>query len=83
MAMFRKTCGLLAIAAVVLALEDTGWSQCAMCRTALANSPEGQAVAEGFRSGIIFLLAAPYAIIGSIAVGVLRAFRRKGGTAGR
>ena len=39
----------------VLALEGTGWSQCAMCRTALENSPEGQAVAEGFRYGIIFL----------------------------
>jgi len=76
MAMFRKTCGLLAIAAVVLALEGTGWSQCAMCRTALQNSPEGQAMAEGFRHGIIFLLAAPYAILGSIAVGLVRAFRK-------
>jgi hypothetical protein len=80
---FANLLRLLVVAAVILSIEGTGWSQCAMCRTALANSPEGQAVAEGFRSGIIFLLAAPYAIIGSIAVGVLRAFRRKGGTAGR
>jgi len=68
-------CGVLV---AILALEGTGWSQCAMCRTALANSPEGQAVAQGFNQGIIFLLAAPYAIIGSVAVGVIRAFWKKG-----
>jgi TRAP-type mannitol/chloroaromatic compound transport system permease small subunit len=67
---------LLLVAAVVI-LEGVGWSQCAMCRTALQNSPEGQAVAEGFRYGIVFLLAAPYAILGSIAVGLTRAYVRK------
>lgn len=69
----------LAVLAALLVLHGTGWSQCAMCRAALANSPEGQAVAGGFRHGIIFLLAAPYAIIGSIAFGVVRAFRNKDG----
>lgn len=67
----------VSVGAMMMALEATGWSQCAMCRTALQNSPEGQALAEGFRYGIIFLLAAPYAILGSIAVGVVRAFRQK------
>ena len=73
----RKLRGALAFVAVVLLLEGTGWSQCAMCRTALQNSPEGQAIAEGFRQGILFLLAAPYAILGGIAIGVIRAFRKK------
>ena len=76
---FKKTGIALAVIAAVVVFEGTGWSQCAMCRTALQNSPEGQAVAEGFRYGIIFLLAAPYAIIGSITVGVVKAFWGKRG----
>ncbi len=73
----RRTIGALGAAALVLAMEGTGWSQCAMCRTALENSIEGQAMAEGFRYGIVFLLAVPYAIAGSVGVGLLRAFRKK------
>ena len=78
MNLLKKTGVGLAVVAAILVFEGTGWSQCAMCRTALQNSPEGQAVAEGFRYGIIFLLAAPYAILGSIAVGVVKAFWTKG-----
>ena len=48
-----------------------------MCRTALENSVEGQQIAEGFRHGVIFLLAAPYAILGSITYGVARAFKKR------
>lgn len=77
MAILRQARGFFLVVALVLVLEGTGWSQCAMCRTALLSSPEGRALAEGFRYGIIFLLAAPYAILGSIAVGVVRHFRKK------
>ena len=73
----KTTCIVLAVTSGLLLFEGTGWSQCAMCRTALQNSPEGRAVAEGFRYGIIFLLAAPYAIAGSIAVGVVRWFWKR------
>lgn len=69
---FERVLLAVAVLAVALALEGTGWSQCAMCRTALENSPEGQAMAEGFRQGIILLLAAPYAILGAIGIGVIR-----------
>ena len=78
MSFLRKTGIALTVVTAILTLEGTGWSQCAMCRTALQNSPEGQAIAEGFRYGIIFLLAAPYAILGSIAVGVARWFWKTG-----
>ena len=50
-----------------------------MCRTALEGSPEGRAMAEGFQYGILFLLAAPYAILGSVGIGLLRAYRKKSG----
>jgi hypothetical protein len=73
----RKALAIISFFAVVLLMEDTGWSQCAMCRTALQSSPEGQVIAEGFRKGIIFLLATPYAILGSIGFGVFRAFKKQ------
>jgi hypothetical protein len=77
MNIIRKTTVALGVVVTVLVLEGTGWSQCAMCRTALENSVEGRAIAEGFRYGIVFLLVVPYAIAGSIGVGVFKAFRKK------
>lgn len=77
MNLIRRAAFLAAIVAVIFIFREPAWSQCAMCVTALQNSPEGQAVAAGFRHGIIFLLAAPYAIIGSIAIGVVKAYWKK------
>jgi hypothetical protein len=77
MAIRKGILRLLLLAGVVLSLQGVGWSQCAMCVTALQNSPEGQALAEGFKHGILFLLVVPYAIMASVAVGVTRAFLRK------
>jgi hypothetical protein len=48
-----------------------------MCSTALASSPEGQALAGSFRYGIGVLLVAPYIILGSIGYAVFRAYRKK------
>lgn len=73
----RKVLGIVSVLAVVLMLEENGWSQCAMCRSALENSAEGQAAAAGFRKGIVFLLAVPYAILGGIGFGVFRAYKKQ------
>jgi hypothetical protein len=51
-------------------------AQCAMCRTALA-SPEGQHLAAALRSGILLLLAAPFATFGAIAALAVRMHRRR------
>jgi len=58
-------------------LEISGWAQCIMCSTALASSPEGQALAGSFRYGIGVLLVAPYIILGSIGYAIFRAYRKK------
>lgn len=47
-----------------------GWAQvppaaaqgCAMCRTALSQSPEGRAMAASFNHAILIMLAAPYLV---------------------
>ena len=48
-----------------------------MCRTALESSPEGQAIAGGFRKGIIILIAAPYLIFGTFSIAIYRAYRKR------
>jgi hypothetical protein len=65
------------LAGVFSLLEVSGWAQCIMCSTALASSPEGQALAGSFRYGIGVLLVSPYIILGSIGYAVFRAYRKK------
>lgn len=52
-------------------------AQCAMCVTALENSPEGKGMAAYFNNGILFLLAIPYVLFTTIGFVVYRAHRRK------
>jgi len=42
-------------------------AQCAMCRTALTNSPEGRAMGAEFNRAILVMLAAPYLVTGTLA----------------
>ena len=68
----------LALVAVLLLLHVPDvQGQCALCVTALENSPEGKGMASSFNNGILFLLAVPYAIFGTTGVFVFRAYRRK------
>ena len=53
-------------------------AQCAMCRTALTESAEGQQLAAGFNNAILFLLGAPYLIFGTLAGSLWISRRRKG-----
>lgn len=67
--------GVGATVALLVAAPQLVFSQCAMCRTALLNSPEGQALAAGFNSGILFLLGAPFVAIGTVAFLIVKARR--------
>ena len=40
-------------------------AQCAMCRAVL-ESEEGQSTAEGVNDGIMYLMAIPYILVGSV-----------------
>jgi len=54
-----------ALSAVLLAATPAASlaAQCAMCQTALSNSPEGQAMMGALSHGILLLLLAPYALV--------------------
>jgi len=70
----------LAVLLTVIAfglMQSVAHAQCAMCVTALQNSPEGKGMASHFNNGILFLLAIPYALFSAIGVVVYRAHRRK------
>jgi hypothetical protein len=68
---------LLAALVIAVLIHAPAHAQCAMCVTALENSPEGRSMAASFNRGILFLLAVPYAILGTVGVIVFRAYRRK------
>ena len=67
--------GALAVALLLLAVAPAS-AQCAMCRRAL-QSPEGQQIVGALRSGILVLLAAPFATFATVAVLAVRARNRR------
>jgi len=80
----RNISAVLLLIAVLLLLEPSAWAQgCAICRAALANSPEGRVLAGAFRRGILVLMLVPYGIFGSIGYAIFRAYRRKKNEAAR
>ena len=67
----------LLIIAVAGLLPVSAWAQgCAMCKTALEQSPEGQQLAKSFDYGILFLMGVPYAMFGTVGFVAFRAYRR-------
>ncbi len=65
-----------AAVAIALLLPESASAQCSMCRTALEQNPEA---AAGFNRAILLLLAAPYAVFGSVAGYVVYTRRRARG----
>lgn len=51
-------------------------AQCVLCRAALVSSEEGQAMADKFNKGILFLLGAPFSVAAGIGIAMLRSRRR-------
>ena len=71
---------LILVVSVMAFLAASGWAQgCAMCKTALEQSPEGRAMARSFDYGILFLMGIPYFMFGTAGIAVYRAYRRHAG----
>jgi hypothetical protein len=78
----KKAGAALALAAALLTLAASpAAAQCAMCKTALAGSPEGRAIGAQFNQAILLMLAAPYLVMGGFVLAVYR--RRLRGDARR
>lgn len=61
----------LAVACSLLLSADLS-AQCAMCRTALTNSAEGQRWSHGINAGVAVLLLAPFTIAAYISFKIFR-----------
>jgi hypothetical protein len=48
-----------------------------MCRAVL-ESEEGQSTAQGINDGIMFLMAIPYIIVGTIGYFIYRTYKKQG-----
>jgi hypothetical protein len=69
----KKAGAALALAVALLALAASpAAAQCAMCKTALAGSPEGRAIGAQFNQAILLMLAAPYLVMGGFVLAVRR-----------
>ena len=55
----------------VLAMPEWTMAQCPMCRQALLSA-DAQGLAAAFRSGILFLLAAPFVVFAAVATIAVR-----------
>lgn len=62
----------------MMVLSTRTWAQCAMCKAAAQTDLEGgSAVADGLNSGILYLMAFPYLLIGTVAILWYRHQKRK------
>ena len=73
MTSLRRLLAVAALVVLVLAAAPAGaLAQCAMCQTALLNSPEARGMGAEFNRAILVMLFAPYAVFGSIGAVLLR-----------
>ena len=62
----------LGLTLALLAMAPEAFAQCALCKTVLTNSREGQLIARQFNHAILILLFAPYLVFGSLTVVAFR-----------
>ena len=68
----RRLSLVLATCAPLLLFAAPALAQCAMCQTALMNSPEGRGMGEEFNRAILVMLFAPYAVFAVVGTVLLR-----------
>ena len=61
----------LLVAPLLLAAAPV-FAQCAMCQTALMNSPEGRGMGQEFNRAILVMFFAPYAVFTVVVTVLLR-----------
>ena len=68
----RLVCWLLLFIVFAATAEPAFAQGCALCKTVLTGSKEGQAIARQFNEAILVLLFAPYMVFGSLAAFAFR-----------
>jgi hypothetical protein len=68
----RRLIILLAAVAPLLLYAAPLFAQCAMCQTALMNSPEGRGMGQEFNRAILVMFFAPYLVFTVVGTVLLR-----------
>lgn len=76
--MTRRGASVLVVLAAMCAMPEWATAQCPMCRQALMSA-DAQGLAAAFRSGILFLLAAPFVVFAAVATIAVRTRSRRRG----
>ena len=65
--MKNKTLVFLILVFLLLLFIDSSFAQCPMCKaSAEASLKEGSSAAKGLNKGVLYMLVAPYLLVGSI-----------------
>jgi len=72
MTALRRSTALLALLVLLFATAEPVLAQCSMCRSVIAQSPEGQRIAGELNKAILLMFLAPYLIFGSFAAWLFR-----------
>ncbi|MBI1748761.1 MAG: hypothetical protein HYR55_19570 [Acidobacteria bacterium] len=62
---------------MTLCWQSLSFAQCQMCKTGLTNSPEGNRLVDGFRSGILLLIITPYVLVATIGVVIYFMYKKR------
>jgi hypothetical protein len=62
----RQTLVLGLVCVLVLWIESTATAQCVMCKAVAEDSAEAGGLGEGLNRGILYLMAAPYVLLGTL-----------------
>ena len=63
----------IAVFLMLILLQFSSYAQCAMCKaTVESGGTEGESLASGLNTGILYLMFIPYLLIGSIAFFIYR-----------
>jgi hypothetical protein len=68
----RRLAHLALLVAPLLLSAAPVFAQCAMCQTALLNSPEGRGMGQEFNRAILVMFFAPYAVFTVVGTVLLR-----------
>ena len=68
----RQAASLLTLVVLLGLTAEPALAQCAMCRSVIAQSPEGQRIAGELNKAILLMFFAPYLIFGSFAAWIFR-----------
>lgn len=62
----RQTLAIGVICVLIIWMDSTAAAQCVMCKAVAEDSAEAGGLGEGLNRGILYLMAVPYVLLGTL-----------------